>query len=143
VQSAHATRLARPQADDPFTGRSVADTLSRTAPHHPADHNTRSTDERAAQTAGVVTAAGRGRGSQAGASDSSDMGASSVMSMCVFVHSAIQSTDMRSLHMEHVSHLSSFHTSSWAGCVLGFWWSPLYELHVYSSAWSEAKSRMA
>jgi hypothetical protein len=38
------------------------------------------------------------------------------------------------------SHLSSFRTSSWAGCVLGFWWFPLYELHVYSSMWSEAEA---
>jgi hypothetical protein len=26
------------------------------------------------------------------------------------------------------------------GCVLGFWWFPLYELHVYSSMWSEAEA---
>jgi hypothetical protein len=38
------------------------------------------------------------------------------------------------------SHLSSFCSSSWAGCVLGFWWLPLYELHVYSSMWSEAEA---
>jgi hypothetical protein len=38
------------------------------------------------------------------------------------------------------SHLSSFRTSSWAGFVLGFWWFPLYELHVYSSMWSEAEA---
>jgi hypothetical protein len=30
--------------------------------------------------------------------------------------------------------------SSWAGCVLSFWWFPLYELHVYSSMWSEAEA---
>jgi hypothetical protein len=38
------------------------------------------------------------------------------------------------------SHLSLFRTNSWADCVLGFWWFPLYELHVYSSMWSEAKA---
>jgi hypothetical protein len=38
------------------------------------------------------------------------------------------------------SHLSSFRTSSWAGCVLGFWGFPLYELHVYSFMWSEAEA---
>jgi hypothetical protein len=38
------------------------------------------------------------------------------------------------------SHLSSFCTSSWAGCVLGFWWFPLYELHVYFSNGSEGEA---
>jgi hypothetical protein len=38
------------------------------------------------------------------------------------------------------SHLSSFRTSSWAGCVLGFWWFPIHELHVYSSTCSEAEA---
>jgi hypothetical protein len=38
------------------------------------------------------------------------------------------------------SHLSSFRTSSWAGCVLGFCWFPLSELHVYTSMWSEAEA---
>jgi hypothetical protein len=38
------------------------------------------------------------------------------------------------------SHLSFFRTSSWAVCALGFWWFPLYELHVYSSMWSEAEA---
>jgi hypothetical protein len=38
------------------------------------------------------------------------------------------------------SHLSSFRTSSWADCVLGFWWFPLYEMHVYSSMWNEAEA---
>jgi hypothetical protein len=33
-----------------------------------------------------------------------------------------------------------FRTSSWAGCVLDFWWLPLYELHLYSSTWSEAEA---
>jgi hypothetical protein len=37
------------------------------------------------------------------------------------------------------SHLSPFRTSSWAGCVLGFWCFSLYKLHVYSSMWSEAE----
>jgi hypothetical protein len=37
------------------------------------------------------------------------------------------------------SHLSSFRMSSWADCVLGFWWFPLYELHVYPSTGSEAE----
>jgi hypothetical protein len=31
-------------------------------------------------------------------------------------------------------------TSFWAGCVLGFWWFLLYELHVYSSMWIEAEA---
>jgi hypothetical protein len=35
---------------------------------------------------------------------------------------------------------SSFHTRSWAGCVLGVWWCPLYELHVHSSTGSEAEA---
>jgi hypothetical protein len=38
------------------------------------------------------------------------------------------------------SHPASFHTSSWAGCELGFWWFPLYELHVYFSTGSEAEA---
>jgi hypothetical protein len=38
------------------------------------------------------------------------------------------------------SQLSSFRMSSWAGCVLGFWWFPLYKLHAYSSMWSEAEA---
>jgi hypothetical protein len=38
------------------------------------------------------------------------------------------------------SHLLSFRTSSRAGCVLGFWWFALYELHVISSMWSEAEA---
>jgi hypothetical protein len=33
-----------------------------------------------------------------------------------------------------------FRTSSWAGCVLDFWWSLLCELHVYFSMWSEAEA---
>jgi hypothetical protein len=32
-------------------------------------------------------------------------------------------------------------TSSWAGCVLGFWRFPLYELHVYSSTGSMAEAQ--
>jgi hypothetical protein len=27
-----------------------------------------------------------------------------------------------------------------AGCVLGFWWFPLYDLHVYFSMWREAEA---
>jgi hypothetical protein len=38
------------------------------------------------------------------------------------------------------SRLWSFRTSSWAGCVQGFLWLTLYELHVYSSTWSEAEA---
>jgi hypothetical protein len=32
---------------------------------------------------------------------------------------------------------SSIRTSSWAGCVLGFWWFLMYELHVFTSTGSE------
>jgi hypothetical protein len=35
----------------------------------------------------------------------------------------------------------SFCTGSWAGCVLGFWWLPVYELLVYSSVGSEAEAQ--
>jgi hypothetical protein len=38
------------------------------------------------------------------------------------------------------SHLLSCRMSSWAGCFLGFWWFPLYELHVYSFTGSEAEA---
>jgi hypothetical protein len=34
----------------------------------------------------------------------------------------------------------SLQTMSWAGCVLGIWWFPLYELPVYSSTWNEAEA---
>jgi hypothetical protein len=33
-----------------------------------------------------------------------------------------------------------FYTSCSEGCVCGFWWFPRFELHVYSSMWSEAES---
>jgi hypothetical protein len=38
------------------------------------------------------------------------------------------------------SHLWSFRTGSWAGCVLGFWWFPFYGLHMFSSTWSDAEA---
>jgi hypothetical protein len=50
-----------------------------------------------------------------------------------------QAVAMRCCSRSAQSHLSSVRTSSWAGCVLGFWWFPLYELHVHSSTWSEAE----
>jgi hypothetical protein len=33
-----------------------------------------------------------------------------------------------------------FYTSCLVGCVWGFWWFPLFELHVYSSMWSQAEA---
>jgi hypothetical protein len=39
------------------------------------------------------------------------------------------------------SRISSFRTSSWPGCVLGFWWFPCCELHVYSSTRREAEGQ--
>jgi hypothetical protein len=53
------------------------------------------------------------------------------MSLCVIVAFGF---NIRSAQ----SHLSSFRTSSCAGCVLGFWCFPLYELHPYSSIGSKA-----
>jgi hypothetical protein len=32
------------------------------------------------------------------------------------------------------------YTSCSVGCVRGFWWFPPFELHVYSSMWSEAEA---
>jgi hypothetical protein len=58
----------------------------------------------------------------------------SAMRVCARVQIRSAQTHLR------VGHLSSFRTSSWAGCVLDFWWFPLYELHVYSSMWSEAEA---
>jgi hypothetical protein len=33
-----------------------------------------------------------------------------------------------------------FYMSCSVGCVWGFWWFPPFELHVYSSMWSEAEA---
>jgi hypothetical protein len=33
-----------------------------------------------------------------------------------------------------------FYTSCSVGCVWGFWWFPPFEMHVYSSIWSEAEA---
>jgi hypothetical protein len=33
-----------------------------------------------------------------------------------------------------------FYTSCSVGCVWGFWWFPPFDLHVYSSMWSEAEA---
>jgi hypothetical protein len=37
--------------------------------------------------------------------------------------------------------ISSFRTSSWSGCELGFWWFPFCELHVYSSTGRQAEAQ--